>query len=74
MSDDLRRLPYAIRLARRTQTILKQNLAIAFSVMIGLLITSFAAELPLPLAVLGHEGSTVVVILNGLRLLLRRSA
>jgi Cd2+/Zn2+-exporting ATPase len=70
MSDDLRKLPYAIRLARQTQVVLKQNLVIAFGVMVGLLITSFVVELPLPLAVLGHEGSTVVVILNGLRLLI----
>jgi Cd2+/Zn2+-exporting ATPase len=70
MSDDLRRLPYAIRLARRTQVILKQNLVIAFGVMIALLIASVWTPLPLPIAVLGHEGSTVLVILNGLRLLL----
>jgi len=72
MSDDLRRLPYAIQLARRTQVILKQNLGIAFSVMLTLLIASFVFPLPLPLAVFGHEGSTVFVILNGLRLLLWR--
>ncbi len=72
MSDDLRRLPYAIQLARRTQVVLKQNLIIAFGVMITLLITSFLVELPLPVAVFGHEGSTVLVILNGLRLLFWR--
>jgi Cd2+/Zn2+-exporting ATPase len=71
MSDDLRRLPYAIHLARQTQQILKQNLCIAFGVMIGLFIASLWTAIPLPLAVLGHEGSTVFVILNGLRLLYR---
>ncbi len=70
MSDDLRRLPYAIRLARRTQVILRQNLCIAFGVMIVLLTASLVTTVPLPLAVFGHEGSTVLVILNGLRLLL----
>lgn len=69
MSDDLRRLPYAIKLARRTQQILKQNLCIAFGVMITLLVASLMTTVPLPLAVFGHEGSTLLVILNGLRLL-----
>lgn len=69
MADDLRRLPYAVALARRTQRIIRQNLTIAFGVMGTLLLVGLFAELPLPLAVLGHEGSTVLVILNGLRLL-----
>lgn len=71
MSDDLRRLPYAIKLARRTQQILKQNLFIAFGVMITLFAISLipSIQLPLPIAVFGHEGSTLLVILNGLRLL-----
>ncbi len=69
LADDLRRLPYAIALARRTQQIIRQNLILAFSVMGGLLITAMLIALPLPLAVVGHEGSTVAVILNGLRLL-----
>jgi Cd2+/Zn2+-exporting ATPase len=68
LADDLRRLPYAIALSRRTQQIIRQNLWFAFAVMLGLLITTFVVKLPLPLAVLGHEGSTVLVILNGLRL------
>lgn len=74
MSDDLRRLPYAIRLARRTNQILKQNLCLAFGVMIVLLIASLWTTVPLPLAVFGHEGSTVLVILNGLRLLIDHPA
>jgi Zn2+/Cd2+-exporting ATPase len=69
LADDLRRLPYAIALSRRTQQIIWQNLAFAFGVMGTLLVTTFVITLPLPLAVLGHEGSTVLVILNGLRLL-----
>ena len=69
MADDLLRLPYAIALARQTQRIIRQNLVLAFSVMIGLLLTTLITVLPLPLAVLGHEGSTVLVILNGLRML-----
>lgn len=69
LADDLRRLPYAVALAREAQFIIQQNLWLAFSVMGGLLLAAYAGELPLPLAVLGHEGSTVLVILNGLRLL-----
>ncbi|MEI8382502.1 MAG: heavy metal translocating P-type ATPase [Planctomycetota bacterium] len=69
LADDLRRLPYAIALARRTQQIIRQNLILAFSVMGGLLVATMLTTLPLPLAVVGHEGSTVAVILNGLRLL-----
>ncbi len=69
MADDLLRLPYAIALARQTQHIIRQNLILAFTVMIGLLLTTLITVLPLPLAVLGHEGSTVLVILNGLRML-----
>ncbi|MFO1046097.1 MAG: heavy metal translocating P-type ATPase [Planctomycetaceae bacterium] len=69
LADDLRRLPYAIGLARRTQQIIHQNLILAFSVMGGLLVATMLTTLPLPLAVVGHEGSTVAVILNGLRLL-----
>jgi Cd2+/Zn2+-exporting ATPase len=69
MADDLRGLPYAIRLARQTQRIINQNLIFAFGVMGLLLITTLAWPLPLPIAVLGHEGSTVLVILNGARLL-----
>lgn len=74
MADDLRRLPYAVRLARQTQSVIRQNLTLAFGTMFLLLLTSFVYPLPLPLAVLGHEGSTVLVILNGLRLLGMRHA
>jgi Cd2+/Zn2+-exporting ATPase len=69
LADDLRRLPYAIALARRSQQIIRQNLIVSFSVMGLLLLSTFVVTLPLPLAVFGHEGSTVAVILNGLRLL-----
>ena len=69
LADDLRRLPYSIALARRTQQIIRQNLILAFSVMGTLLVAAMVVKLPLPLAVMGHEGSTIAVILNGLRLL-----
>lgn len=69
MADDLRRLPYAIALARKSQQIVRQNLVLAFGTMATLLVLTFVTVLPLPVAVLGHEGSTVIVILNGLRML-----
>jgi len=69
LADDLRRLPYAIALARRTRQIIHQNLLMSFGVMGALLLTTLFVTVPLPLAVCGHEGSTVAVILNGLRLL-----
>lgn len=69
MSGDLENLPDGIALARQTQKIILQNLAFAFLVMALLVAGTFFASLRLPLAVLGHEGSTVLVILNGLRLL-----
>ncbi len=72
MGDDLRRLPEAIGLARATSRVIRQNLVFAFAMMALLLIATFAESLRLPFAVVGHEGSTVLVILNGLRLLAYR--
>jgi Cd2+/Zn2+-exporting ATPase len=69
MGDDLRNLPFAVSLARRTQRIIKQNLVFAFAVMAALLGLTYFGSLPLPAAVVGHEGSTVLVIFNALRLL-----
>jgi Cd2+/Zn2+-exporting ATPase len=69
MGSDLRLLPIAIELGRRASRVITQNLTFAFGVMAVLLAATFLTTLRLPLAVLGHEGSTVLVILNGLRLL-----
>ena len=69
MGDDLARLPYAIGLARATQRIVRQNLAIAAGAMAILLVLAAVGVLSIGPAVLGHEGSTIVVILNALRLL-----
>jgi Cd2+/Zn2+-exporting ATPase len=73
MSSDLRHLADAINLARQTNRIIRQNLIFAFGMMAILLTSTFAISLRLPYAVVGHEGSTVLVILNGLRLLSYRS-
>ena len=69
MGDDLRRLPEAIGLSRATNRIIRQNIVFAFGVMALLVLATFVLSLRLPFAVVGHEGSTVLVILNGLRLL-----
>lgn len=69
LSEDMTRLAEAHRLARRTRRIIQQNLAFAIGAMLVLVISSLAFALPLPLAVVGHEGGTVLVVLNGLRLL-----
>jgi Cd2+/Zn2+-exporting ATPase len=75
MSDDLQALPYAVRLCRQARRVVIQNVAIATGVMLVLVTLVFVGHLTplgalrLPVAVSGHEGSTVVVILNGLRLL-----
>jgi Cd2+/Zn2+-exporting ATPase len=69
MSDDLHKIPYAIGLARHSKKVVWQNLSFALAVIVVLVASAFGAQLPLPLGVLGHEGSTVIVVLNGLRLL-----
>jgi len=75
MGDDLGALPYAVRLAQRARRVVVQNVVIATGVMAVLVAWVFLGQytplgaLRLPVAVSGHEGSTVVVILNGLRLL-----
>jgi Cd2+/Zn2+-exporting ATPase len=72
MGDDLTRLPGALTLARRARKIVRQNLAFAFTVMASLMILAIFGEIPLPLGVVGHEGSTLIVVANGLRMLIRR--
>ena len=69
MSDDLSRLPYAIELARQARRIVWQNIHFALGVIVLLVIATFAARLPMPIGVVGHEGSTLLVVANGLRLL-----
>ncbi len=70
--DELSALPAAINISRRARRVVKVNLAFAATVIAALVCVDLAGHLPLPLGVAGHEGSTVVVGLNGLRLLRRR--
>jgi len=67
--DDLAATAKVIDLSRRARRVVTANLAIAATVITALVIWDLAGHLPLPLGVAGHEGSTVIVGLNGLRLL-----
>ncbi|GAB7090129.1 hypothetical protein JCM18237_04000 [Halorubrum luteum] len=69
MSDDLEKLPYALALSRATRRTLYTNFAIAFGAIAIMIVAILTAGIPLPVAVIGHEGSTVLVSLIGLRLL-----
>ena len=69
MGDDLDLLPYAIEHSKRTRSIVLQNITFALAVIVVLVGFTLAGHLTLPLAVIGHEGSTIIVIGNGLRLL-----
>ncbi|MER6097990.1 heavy metal translocating P-type ATPase [Streptomyces sp. NPDC001728] len=71
--DELATVPTVLALSRTARRLVVQNLVIAGTVITGLVVWDLAGTLPLPLGVLGHEGSTVLVGLNGLRLL-RESA
>ncbi|PWK40529.1 heavy metal-(Cd/Co/Hg/Pb/Zn)-translocating P-type ATPase [Actinoplanes xinjiangensis] len=67
--DDLAALPAVIALARRARRLVQVNLIIAGTFITVLVCWDLFGHLPLPLGVAGHEGSTVIVGLNGLRLL-----
>ena len=69
LSDDLRKLPHAYTLARQANRIIKQNLIFALGIMLVMVLITIFFFLPLPLGVLGHEGGTILVVANGLRLL-----
>jgi Cd2+/Zn2+-exporting ATPase len=69
MADRLEKLPEAVNLGRRSNRIVRQNIVFALSFIGLLLVANFAGTINLPLGVIGHEGSTVLVTLSGLRLL-----
>jgi Cd2+/Zn2+-exporting ATPase len=65
MGNKLENIPILLGIARHAKKVLWQN----FTLILVLLIAAFGIDLPLPMGVVGHEGSTVLVCLNGLRLL-----
>lgn len=69
MADRLEKLVATIRLGRRAIKVIKQNIVFALCSIGLLLVANFATGINLPLGVIGHEGSTVLVTLSGLRLL-----
>lgn len=69
MSNDLCRIPEILHTARRTRTIVRQNLVFAFVTMLTLVTFTIIGNVPLTLGVIGHEGSTLLVVANSLRLL-----
>ena len=71
MRDDLGGLPFAVGISRLARQRVRQNMKFSFGV-IGFLIVGTFLDLPLWMGVIGHEGSTVLVGLNGLRLLWER--
>ena len=72
MSDDLTRLPFAVELGRATRVMIRQNVIFSMGVVVALIPLTLLGVIPLSVAVVCHEGSTVLVALHGLRLLSRR--
>lgn len=72
MGDDLTKLPWILWLARTSRTVVRQNITFSLSVIVFLIVSVFWIDLPLTLGVIAHEGSTILVVLNGLRLLRAR--
>lgn len=69
MRDDLRGLCEAVHLAQRCRTVIQRCLLFAFGMIVVLVLLTMLGWLSLPMAVIGHEGTTVLVVLAGLRLL-----
>ncbi len=72
MKNDLSKIAYAVKMSRKMQRIVKQNIFFSLAVITILIVSNFLQVVDLPLGVIGHEGSTILVILNGLRMLNRK--
>jgi Cd2+/Zn2+-exporting ATPase len=68
-ADKIENVEHTVILSRRARAIIYQNIAISLGVILLLVISALAEKINLTLGVIGHEGSTVVVVLNALRLL-----
>ena len=69
LSDDLGALLRAHKLSLQANRIIKQNLVFAISILVIMVVVTIFGDLPLPLGVIGHEGGTLLVVANGLRML-----
>lgn len=74
MGDDLSKLPFAIGLSREARAVIRQNLFVSLGVIVLLVIATLGGFTRIGPAVVAHEGSTLVVVLNALRLLRYRRA
>lgn len=77
LNDDLLVIPWAVRLARRTRAVVTFNIVLALGIIAGMATAVLVGsrtgwDVPLPIAVLAHEGGTLLVVLNSLRLLVSR--
>jgi Cd2+/Zn2+-exporting ATPase len=69
MHDKIENVEEAVRLSRRARAVIRQNIVISLGVILVLIVSALLEKINLTIGVIGHEGSTVIVILNGLRLL-----
>ena len=69
MHDRLENFLAAFRLSQRARRVIRQNLVVSLGTVVVLVTFAMLGKIPLPLGVVGHEGSTVVVVMNSLRLL-----
>ena len=72
MHDRLENFHLACVLSRRARAVIRQNLVISLGTVVVLVVCALFGKIPLTLGVLGHEGSTVIVVMNSLRLLFTR--
>ena len=72
MHDKIENVEQAVRLSRRARAVIRQNVVISLGVILLLVAFALAEKISLTIGVIGHEGSTVLVVLNGLRLLRSR--
>jgi Zn2+/Cd2+-exporting ATPase len=69
MGDDVEKVDYVIHLGKRTRRVVRQNVVFSIGWMLMLVVLAVTVGIPLTLAVVAHEGSTLLVAANGLRLL-----
>ncbi len=69
MHDKIENVEQAVGLSRRARRVIRQNVVISLGVILLLVVSALAEKINLTVGVIGHEGSTVIVVLNGLRLL-----
>ncbi len=74
MNDQLHNIALALDISRRARRVVAQNLIFSLAAIVVMVVFTLVGRVPLPVGVVMHEGSTVLVCLNGLRLLLNRPA